>query len=167
MKKRRRSQASLRGSGALDRILDEGKIFGVPIPELHLRGFSGKYNFAGPGTRLYERLDAYGRPLPHSQPINEIDRIALQHDLDYEYGMNKKEADQKMITALDRMKPRNWRERADRFLVRSAIKGKLLLGLGKKKAKAKRKQASKSASASARKKVLKIKPKKRRLYKRF
>jgi hypothetical protein len=126
-----------RGKGLLDKVLDSGKILGYEIPEMHLRGLSGKYNFAGPFTKLKKRLDDSGRPVRGSEPINEIDRIAMQHDIDYELGMSKKEADKKMIEALDRMKPRNWREKVDRLLVRSAIRGKQMFGLGKTKTKQK------------------------------
>ena len=131
-KRRKRVQ---RGKGLLDGVLNSGKIFGMTIPEMHFRGFSGKYNFAGPFTKLHKRVDNYGRPLPHSKPINEIDRIAMQHDLDYEYGMSKKDADRKMIRALDRMKAKNWRERIDKLIVRSAIRGKQMFGLGKPRRK--------------------------------
>lgn len=118
-----------KGGAFLDKILDEGKIFGYKIPELHLRGLSGKYNFCGPFTRLDKRLDRNKNPVQGSEPINEIDRVCMRHDLDYEEGMNKTEADKKMIESLDNYKPTRLKEKVDKFVVRNLIKLKTLLNL--------------------------------------
>lgn len=117
------------GGAFLDKILDEGKIFGYKIPELHLRGLSGKYNFCGPFTRLDKRLDRNRKPIKGSEPINFIDKVCMQHDIDYDDGMNKTEADKKMIETLDNTEAKTWREKVDKFAVRNFIKLKTLLNL--------------------------------------
>ena len=122
-----------RGRGVLDNIFDTGKIFGYTIPEMHLRGFSGKYNFAGPFTKLHERIDDYGRPI--TKPINRLDEIAMQHDLDYQHGVPKAEADKKMLDAISSSKAKDWREYLDMGLVKGIIGAKYKLGLGKKRRK--------------------------------
>jgi hypothetical protein len=50
---------------------------GIP-GELHLPGHS----FCGPGTRLDLRLNQDDTPKDFSKPINRIDTIAYQHDLE-------------------------------------------------------------------------------------
>jgi hypothetical protein len=62
----------------------------LPV-EMHLVDFGTKglipyvrrYNFCGPGTKLNKRLDAYDRPVPGSEPINELDAGCMQHDIAY------------------------------------------------------------------------------------
>ena len=56
--------------------------------ELHMVGQADtgkirRHNFTGPGTKLNKRLDSQGRPVPGSEPINDIDRGAYAHDLCY------------------------------------------------------------------------------------
>lgn len=118
------------------------------LPELHYRSpFTGKrFQFAGPGTRLDKRLDPKTKlPLPHSQPVNEVDKAAYLHDLAYDEFPDlprRKIADNVMIEDLDairRDKKTNWKVRADALLVGMAMKTKRLLGLGKKKPKRSRK----------------------------
>jgi hypothetical protein len=123
----RKKKVKMKGRGLLDKILDEGKIFGYTIPELHLPS----HQFTGPFTKLHKRVDDYGRPI--TKPFNQVDAIAFQHDMDYQLGVPKREADLKMIRSLEQMRPRNLRERFDRFLIKNIIKGKVKLGLGKKK----------------------------------
>ena len=45
--------------------------------EMHLLG----HNFAGPGTKLYKRLNPDGTPKEWSIPINRVDIAAYHHDL--------------------------------------------------------------------------------------
>ena len=47
--------------------------------ETHLPG----HNFAGPGTKLYKRLNSDGTPKEWSMPINRVDNAAYHHDLCY------------------------------------------------------------------------------------
>ena len=56
------------------------------------------YQYLGPGTKLKKRL-ARGDP-----GINRLDKIAKQHDIDYDKARNLKDkwdADTKMIQAID------------------------------------------------------------------
>ena len=60
----------------------------------------GGYQYAGPGTRLENRL-ARGDP-----GKNRLDRIAKQHDIAYSYAKNlqdKWRADEDMIRSIDRL----------------------------------------------------------------
>ena len=64
--------------------------------ELHWPG----YQYMGPGTKLAKRLKR-GDP-----GINQLDKIAKQHDIDYSHAQNlqdKWKADTKMIKAIDRL----------------------------------------------------------------
>ena len=64
--------------------------------EFHLPG----YRYAGPGTKLKKRLKR-GDP-----GINRLDRIAKQHDIDYNKArslQDKWKADTKMIKAIERL----------------------------------------------------------------
>ncbi len=123
-----------KGGSFVDRLLDSGK-----LPELHLRGFSGRYNFAGPGTNLKKRLDKNQKPFPGSKPINRVDASAYRHDIAYENNKSheaRKKADIDMINELNDVindKKTGWREKGDAYIVRTAIQTKKLLGLGKKK----------------------------------
>lgn len=129
----RRRQA---GCGIINNILNSNW-----LPELHLRGFSGKYNFVGPGTDLNKRLNYINeQPRAHSVPINELDRLAYRHDLDYNDPSleARHKADDKMIEGMNRIikNPKtNWRERFDTYLTRAVIKTKRKLGLGKRRRK--------------------------------
>ena len=64
--------------------------------EWHIPG----YQFAGPGTRLKERLAA------GQQGINRLDAIARQQDIDYSRSKsleNKWKADDKMIRSINKL----------------------------------------------------------------
>ena len=77
-------------------------------------------NFAGPGTKLKERL-ARG-----DKPINEVDRISKAHDLRYGLAKNYddvRKADEIMLGALGRMKG----DPLSRTAAQAVMKGKLLL----------------------------------------
>lgn len=118
------------------------------LPELHYWSpFSGKkHNFTGPGTKLKKRIDPKTKkPLPHSQPVNEVDKTAYLHDLAYDEFPDlerRKIADNVMIEDLDSIrkdKKVDWKTRGDALLVGGVMKLKRLLGLGKKKKYKKRK----------------------------
>ena len=47
--------------------------------EIHLPG----YNFTGPGTKFYKRLNSDGTPQESSKPINRVDNAAYHHELCY------------------------------------------------------------------------------------
>ena len=48
--------------------------------EYHVHGF----NFLGPGSRLDIRLDDNYKPRVNEQPINQLDSVALSHDIAYD-----------------------------------------------------------------------------------
>jgi hypothetical protein len=112
-------------------LLDSGY-----LPEMHLwTPWSGKHNYTGPGTKLWDRVDKKTRrPKPGNEPVNGVDRLALQHDLDYEdYKDHDKraEADKKMIAGLDELiKKGTWKEKLDAYITKAALKGKQLIGAG-------------------------------------
>ncbi len=110
------------------------------LPELHLRGFSGKYNFAGPFTRLDKRLDKNGNPKEWSLPINAVDKSAYHHDLCYGQFTSTKDrnniCDKVMLEDLSdviKNKNTNWKVRADARIVKAIIGTKKRFGLGKRK----------------------------------
>jgi len=71
------------GTGIVDKF-----IANLPV-ELHLLGTDEKNgkvkksSFIGPGTKLDKRLGPGDVPQQFSQPINDLDRGALQHDICY------------------------------------------------------------------------------------
>jgi len=67
----------------------------VAIP---LRGAAGKYNYAGPGTKIEQ-----GKL---KQPINGLDNIALKHDLAYGRKDNQSRADRNMLHELKEYQPK-------------------------------------------------------------
>ena len=121
------------GGSLLNKALNSNK-----IPEMHLRGFSGKYSYAGPFTKLDKRLGKDGEPLPHSMPINEVDKSALNHDRCYLMYTSTKDrnniCDKLMIEDMNDIikdKKKGWREKADARIVKGAISTKKFFGLGK------------------------------------
>jgi len=131
--KRRRQ----RGRGILNDLISKNA-----LPEMHLRGFSGKYNFAGPFTRLDKRLDKDGNPQSWSKPINDVDQSAYYHDLCYGQFTKTKDrnniCDRSMIQDMNSIiknKKNNWRTKADAYLVKGTISAKKMFGLGKKRRK--------------------------------
>jgi hypothetical protein len=52
---------------------------GIPLKNWHLPG----HKYTGPFTELDKRLDENDQPLPEFKPYNQIDNIALHHDLCY------------------------------------------------------------------------------------
>ena len=81
-------------------------------------------NFCGPGTNLKNRLDADGKPLPHSQPVDRIDEAALRHDKFYAEHDGVRErlkADKQMIDEINDIKSPTCRECIERFIVNIAL----------------------------------------------
>ena len=84
-------------------------------------------------TPLEEELDENDNPLPGHLPYNQVDSIALQHDLCYRDNDSKKgklKCDDVMLKSLKTMKPKNFRERVDRKIVQGVIGTKRFLGVG-------------------------------------
>ena len=92
------------------------------------------HKYTGPYNPLSEQLDENDEPRPGHEPYNQIDSIAMHHDICYrdnEEGQpGKHKCDQIMIDKLDELKPNNIRERIDRSFVRNTIAAKKFLGLG-------------------------------------
>lgn len=106
----------MNGTAELDFTITEV----TQLPEFHLPG----HNFTGPGTRLQERL-ARG-----DQPINRVDRISMEHDMQYAAGVNETAADIRYVRkALGIVLNRKAspRERAEAVFVGSVIGAKAVL----------------------------------------
>ena len=87
-----------------------------------------------PFTELHKRLDENDNPLPEFQPYNQIDRIAMHHDINYrkaDEGIGtRKEADKIMLDELNSIKTKGIREKIDYAIVKPIIWMKHKLGLG-------------------------------------
>jgi len=95
-----------------------------------------KHKYTGPWNPLEEQLDENDNPKPGQEPYNQIDEIAMRHDICYrDHEDNKHSCDRVMVDELDNIKPKNFRERFDRTLVKGIIGTKLKLGLGNKNSK--------------------------------
>ena len=138
-KRKTKAKPKQKGKGFFNTIINK-----LPV-EFHYRGFDTgfkPYNFAGPGTRLDQRLDATGFPKPNSMPVNRVDQAAYEHDQFYTHYRDhnsRKEGDNIMIKQLDDVRndgKARWTERADAAIVGAFMKSKRFLGLG---VKAKRK----------------------------
>ncbi len=109
-----------------------GKLPGLPwsryIGEKHLPG----YNYCGPGTRLDIRLDDQDQPRPGEYPVNKIDQACLIHDVAYKNKdlQQRHLADVKLIHALNSIPNKAVREKLASFLIKSAMKSKIMLGAG-------------------------------------
>ena len=92
------------------------------------------HKYTGPYNPLDQQLDVNDNPLPGQEPYNQVDAIALKHDICYRDNENNKhECDKQMLTNLNVMKPKGFRERVDRKLVQGVIGAKYKLGLGNAK----------------------------------
>ena len=94
--------------------------------EKHLPG----YNYCGPGTRLDIRLDEQNQPQSSEHPINAIDKACYAHDLAYKSDDLRKRhiADVNLIYALNAIKDKNLKQRITSWLIKTAMKGKILFG---------------------------------------
>ena len=91
------------------------------------------HRYSGPFNPLHEQLDEEDRPLPGQEPFNKVDAISMKHDIcyrDHDTKRGKSDCDDKMLAALEELKPENIRERIDRKLVQSIIKSKRRMGWG-------------------------------------
>ena len=94
--------------------------------EFHLPG----YNYWGPGTKLSERLDSNDNPI--TQPVNDIDRACMKHDIAYRDYKNlrlRQKADVKLIHDLNRLDNLKLTEKYTRGLIKTAIKGNVMFGM--------------------------------------
>ena len=89
------------------------------------------HKYTGPWNPLEKQLDENDQPLPGQEPYNQVDAIAMRHDICYrDFETNKHDCDRKMISELNDMKPNGLREKVDRAFVKGVIGTKLKLGLG-------------------------------------
>lgn len=102
--------------------------------EYHL---SRNYNYLGPGTRLDIRLDNNMIPKENEEPYNNLDNVALNHDIRYtlaeqsENPLNEKHsADKLMLEELDKITTSDIPEWFAKQLTKLAINTKLKLGIG-------------------------------------
>ena len=114
------SSAKLGGS-LVNKVLNSGR-----MPEMHLPG----YNFAGPGTKLKERL------LRGDQPKNALDKAAKEHDMEYAIFKDTKDRhvfDKKLQDKAWRIaknKDAGLQERLEAGLVSGVMAVKRKLGMG-------------------------------------
>ena len=71
-------------------------------------------------------------PKEEHQPVNRIDAIAMQHDIEYisKDLQDRHVADVKMIHRMDNIPNPTFREKLERFLIKSIMKGKIMIGQG-------------------------------------
>jgi len=104
---------------------------GIPLKNWHLRG----HKYTGPFTTLESRIDKNNNPLPGYEPYNQIDNIALHHDVCYknadEFGnKTRHQCDKEMLIELNEVKTSGLWEKLDYLLVKPVIWIKHKLGLG-------------------------------------
>jgi transposase InsO family protein len=118
------------GGDIVSTISKVAKKIGIPLKNIHLPG----HNYTGPFTELHKRLDENDNPLPEFQPFNQIDRIAMHHDINYRKADKgegtRHEADKIMLNELDAIKTKGIREKLDYAIVKPIIWMKHKLGLG-------------------------------------
>ena len=90
------------------------------------------YSYCGPGTRLDIRLDNQDNPNPGEEPINTIDEACRIHDIAYRSGdlQQRHLANVKLIHVLNYITDKTFKEKLASWLIKSAMKGKLMLGAG-------------------------------------
>ena len=88
------------------------------------------YNYCGPGTRLDIRLDNQDNPKPGENPINAIDEACRIHDIAYRSTDLKQRhlADIRLIHAINAIPNKSLKEKIASFLIKTAMKGKLMIG---------------------------------------
>ena len=114
--------------------LDIHNIIGkLPRPKA---GFTlPNHKYTGPYNPLEKQLDSNDNPIPGQEPYNQVDEIAMYHDICYrDNASDKSNCDKKMLADLEKMEPKNTREKFDKALVSTVIGAKHKLGLGLKRA---------------------------------
>jgi len=99
---------------------------GIPLKNWHLP----RHKYTGPFTELDKRLDEYDKPLPGYEEFNQIDEIAMDHDICYRDSDDRKQCDKEMLDRLNKMKTKNIREKLDYAIVKPVMWTKYKLGLG-------------------------------------
>jgi len=118
------------GGDIVSTVSKLAKKIGVPLKNVHLPG----HKFTGPFTELDKRLDENDNPLPRFEPYNQIDKIAMHHDINYrkaDEGIGTRHAaDKIMLDELKALKTKSVREKLDYAVVKPIIGLKHKLGLG-------------------------------------
>ena len=115
-------------------LLDVHSLIGkLPKPK---GGFTlPSHKYTGPYNPLDKQLDVNDQPLPGQEPYNQVDAIAMKHDICYRDNNNKQgklKCDKEMLDSLSQTKTKGIRESFDKKLVQAAIGTKYKLGLGAK-----------------------------------
>ena len=93
------------------------------------------HKYTGPYNSLEKQLDANDQLLPGQEPYNQIDAIALKHDICYRDNNNKQgklKCDKDMLNSLSKTKTKDVQESFDEKLGQAEIGTKYKLGLGAK-----------------------------------
>jgi len=140
-----------KGDGVVDSVLKATQ--GLPVGDIgHRLGLLGKQrfpeeahtvltnpktgkketaSFAGPGTRLTERLDSDKKPKDWSKPVNMVDQAAYAHDLAYQSSKDPKVRSQSdlvlYLTAKEISESQSGGVKRDALKVRAAMLAKLRL----------------------------------------
>jgi hypothetical protein len=100
------------------------------------------YKYLGPNNPLEDQVDLQtGLPKPGNEPSNDLDAIALKHDLLYYYaeleGKDKADilkrkhlADEIFIKEAEASPGKTWREKFWNWISRNIINAKMKLGMG-------------------------------------
>ena len=94
-------------------LLDVHKLIGkLPKPK---GGFTlPSHKYTGPYNPLEKQLDANDQPLPGQEPYNQIDVIALKHDICYRDNNNKQgklKCDKDILNSLSKTKTKVYENR--------------------------------------------------------
>lgn len=118
--------SSSSGGDIVSSLANFSNRIGIPLKNWHLPG----HMFTGPFTELEKRLDENDHPLPGYEPFNQIDEIAMKHDICYRDNDDRRECDKQMLERLNDVRTRGVREKIDYALVKPVIWLKYKLGLG-------------------------------------
>ena len=92
------------------------------------------YRYCGPYNPLDEQIDEQGNVI--DPPKNELDKICMVHDIEYDKAQSKGDkhkADRRMLDSLGKTRVKGVRENIEKKILQGAIAAKYKLGLGLKK----------------------------------
>lgn len=121
-----KGESATRGGDIVSSLANFSNRIGIPLKNWHLPG----HKYTGPFTELDKRLDENDNPLPGYEPFNQIDEIAMKHDICYRDNPDRKLCDKEMLSQLKTIKTKGVREKIDYALVKPVIWLKYKLGLG-------------------------------------
>ena len=97
---------------------------------MHLPG----HNFAGPGTKLYKRLNSDGTQKECSIPISRVDNAAYHHDWCYlkhdDTKTRNEVCDYTMLNEFTGIVNQTLRKIIDKLIVGKLVNAKVNIGLG-------------------------------------